>query len=455
MRIYFLALYTVLSFCTIVAQETITPPDIRQHNLGNFNSSILNPSFSYARNENPVLFFWGRTQWTDRQYSPETYIINYTQRINDYSAAGIGGFLHDTGLYETGGVITNYAYSFDVGKESQIALGVNVIGSFRKLHKFFFTDAEYEALPTAQRNNFTLAMMPGIVFTTANFTLGVTSENLIDYNFGTSESSSDGIIFTGHAGYKLDFRTSGTFFENGSLSAFSYVKTIPDSDTQVGGGLLVDITHGWMQAGYNNFYGPSIGLGLKVNKFKLGGVVELPNAVSDENLGATFELVIGWVFGEPSVNSRGFSGPLKKKKGKKKKTKENIVEDTLEKEENVTEIIVEETVVAVAEQPKDTISETKPEAAISEVVNSKDQTNSLSSGFYLIVNVFEEENNFNEFMDRLKAMQLDPKYFIHTSNKRFYVYLERYNTLAEATSAQRSKFNGRYKGDSWIFKEAD
>ena len=429
----------LVGLCNVVAQETDTPGDLRQHNLGNFNSNILNPAFSYARNENPTAIFWGRSQWTDLQYSPETYFINYTGRINDYSAAGLGGFLHDTGIYETGGFIGNYAYAFDVGDESQITLGLNVIGSIRKLHKFFFTREEFEALPEEQRENFTLTAMPGIIFTTGNLTLGVVSENLIDYDLTSSDSASDDKIFMGHAGYKFEFRTSGTFFDNGSLSSFAYVKNIPNTDAQYGGSILLDVSNGWMQAGYNNFYGPSIGLGFKIKKLRIGGVIELPNAESNRSLGTTFEMFMAWDFGESNTGRNGFAGPNKKKKPKVKRIKpaeKKIVNVT---EQALKDAIRNKDSIQITQQPKDEFA-------------SIDKLQDVAPGFYLVVNVFSEKKYLKSFVAELKNKGLQPKYFVNSSNNWYYVYLDKYVTIQEAAAARKSNFNGKYTGDSWIFR---
>lgn len=431
-----LALVIFLSSLFLNAQESNTPGDIRQHNLGNFNTNILNPAFSYVGNENPRALFWGRTQWTDLENSPETYLINYTQRINDYSAAGLGGFLHDTGIYETGGFIGNYAYAFDVGRESQIALGLNVVGSVRKLHKFFFTREEFEALPEEQRENFTLAAMPGIVLTTGNFTVGVVSENLINYNLTSSESGEEGTIFTGHAGYKYDFQSANGLLEGGSLRAFTYVKNIPDFDTQVGGSILLDISHGWMQAGYNSFYGPAIGLGAKLNNLRIGGVIELPDTDSVENLGTTFEVFLAYDFGEPGERRRGFSGPSKKKKSKKK--------PVVKEEVTVTED-------ALSETTKETDTTVAKIKRINDHYSSIEKMEGVEPGFYYIVNVYSTQQYFDAFVKKLKNQGLEPKYFVNKANNYYYVYLKRYDTFEAASAARKSKFNGKYKGSSWIF----
>ena len=76
----------------------------------------------------------------------------------------------------------------------------------------------------------------------------------------------------------------------------------------------------------------------------------------------------------------------------------------------------------------------------------------LRPGFYLIANVFGTKRYFEAFMKNLSDQGLNPKSFFRSVNKYNYVYLERYDTMTEARRARDSKFNGRYKGDTWIFR---
>ncbi|MGB5500524.1 MAG: PorP/SprF family type IX secretion system membrane protein [Maribacter sp.] len=76
----------------------------------------------------------------------------------------------------------------------------------------------------------------------------------------------------------------------------------------------------------------------------------------------------------------------------------------------------------------------------------------LIPGYYLIANVFGTKKYFDAFMAALTKKGLKPKSFFRSKDKFNYVYLERYNTLDEASKARDSKFNGRYPDKMSIFR---
>ena len=76
----------------------------------------------------------------------------------------------------------------------------------------------------------------------------------------------------------------------------------------------------------------------------------------------------------------------------------------------------------------------------------------LEPGFYLIANVFGTKKYFESFMTTLKEQGLRPRSFLRSLNKYNYVYLQRYDSMTEARKARDTKFNGRYKGKTWIFR---
>ena len=78
--------------------------------------------------------------------------------------------------------------------------------------------------------------------------------------------------------------------------------------------------------------------------------------------------------------------------------------------------------------------------------------NGLTPGYYLIANVFKEEQNFNKFMRLLSDRGLHPSSFLRSSNQYHYIYLERYDTLEEVRKARDSQFNGQYTDETWIFR---
>jgi type IX secretion system PorP/SprF family membrane protein len=76
----------------------------------------------------------------------------------------------------------------------------------------------------------------------------------------------------------------------------------------------------------------------------------------------------------------------------------------------------------------------------------------LIPGYYLIANVFGTKKYFDAFMANLTKKGLQPKSFFRSKDKNNYVYLERYDTLDEASKARNSKFNGRYADKMSIYR---
>ena len=76
----------------------------------------------------------------------------------------------------------------------------------------------------------------------------------------------------------------------------------------------------------------------------------------------------------------------------------------------------------------------------------------LEPGFYLIANVFGTKKYFEAFMADLTQRGLAPKSFLRSLNNYNYVYLERYDTMAQARRARDTQFNGRYKDKTWVFR---
>lgn len=76
----------------------------------------------------------------------------------------------------------------------------------------------------------------------------------------------------------------------------------------------------------------------------------------------------------------------------------------------------------------------------------------LLPGYYLIANVFGTKTYFDAFMADLKDKGLQPKSFKSGKKGYNYVYLQRYKVIKEARKARDSKYDGKYTGNTWIFR---
>ncbi|PVW15886.1 PorP/SprF family type IX secretion system membrane protein [Marixanthomonas spongiae] len=74
----------------------------------------------------------------------------------------------------------------------------------------------------------------------------------------------------------------------------------------------------------------------------------------------------------------------------------------------------------------------------------------VSTGFYIIANVFSEHSNAEKFMATLRTKGLRPNSFINPKNNYKYVYLRYFSHWEDALECYNSKVEGLYQGPIWI-----
>ena len=497
----------VIHVSLVQSQDVELPRDFRQHNLTNYNSSIFNPANSLYGNDPESVAIWMRWQWQSIDTDPTTYFLSYSRAINPESAFSVGFFQHNTGIFlQTGGVL-NYSYSFKLSDYTELILGANVFGYQNKLADDRFIQDPDMILPIPpETNDFILQFAPGVLLLVNNFSIGLTSDNLVDYNFESNESQTDGTSVLMSVGY--DFPVNFlSFDDNAYLRPVIYFKSIPNRDSQIGLNAILSSSKFWAQAGYNNFYGLSVGGGGRFfKKLSLGALVEAGTSSDLDGLDPTIELVAAFSIApqtekeiriepkeepeeepeelitedEKSEEELAAAAELARRQEEERKAEEARKAKELEEEriaqariarEKEAERRAEEARLAREQFIADSISavrlaeaeaarkqaeiakaaeEEKPQAGEKyQEITSED---GLRPGFYLVANVFGTKRYYEAFMKTLADMGIEPKSFYRSVNKYNYVYLERYDTMREARQARDSQYNGRYKGDTWIFR---
>jgi len=295
-KILFLGM--VLTLFSVKSQEPELPYDFRQHNLTEFNSSLLSPVFLLDRNNPQSVALWTRWQWQTLDGSPTTLFLNYSRKLNEQSGIGGGFIQHNTGVFVNRGGLLNYAYNFELNTTTQLTLGVNVIGFQRKLAEEFIMDP---GLPIfEEKSNFILQIAPAVKLQLNAFSFGIAMENLMDRNLTTNEgnASASGLIYMGLASYDFPI----TIFGDSSTSYIRptlYYKRLPDFDNQIGFSTFFSTPKFWAQLGYNNFYGISTGIGGRFfKKLSLGALVEFGTSEDVKAEDPSFEIVTAFSFGK-------------------------------------------------------------------------------------------------------------------------------------------------------------
>ncbi|MEJ2585612.1 MAG: type IX secretion system membrane protein PorP/SprF, partial [Robiginitalea sp.] len=76
----------------------------------------------------------------------------------------------------------------------------------------------------------------------------------------------------------------------------------------------------------------------------------------------------------------------------------------------------------------------------------------VSSGYYLIANVYKNKKYLNAFMKSLKEKGLNARQFYNTENGLYYVYLADFNNKLAAKNAFASNLQGQYRDEKWIME---
>ncbi len=322
--------FLLISTCILVvvrSQETTLPVDLRQHNLTEFNSSLFNPVFSLDRNRPQSIALWSRWQWQNIDADPTTLFLNYTRKINTNSALGVGFFQNNSELFlNTGGVI-NYAYSFDLGNNSQLAVGLNVFGYKQKFTSVIVQPDPPLPLPQLDVDNpFILQFAPGIRLTYNGLGIGLASENLFDYNFATKEGHTlaSEKIYIGSLSYDIPVASIEALIQPNV-----YLKTIPNGDTQYGLTALLTASKFWAQSGYNSFYGIGLGGGGRFfQKVSLGALVEFGTSSLLKNSDPSFEVLAAYNFGPQDLRKKvvAFEDSEELETAKERRLKEKLAQ---------------------------------------------------------------------------------------------------------------------------------
>lgn len=79
----------------------------------------------------------------------------------------------------------------------------------------------------------------------------------------------------------------------------------------------------------------------------------------------------------------------------------------------------------------------------------------VEKGYYVVANVYKGPYYMNKFIGALKDQGIEASYIDNPKTGLKYVYLERYDTWADAVAAYKSSFNGQYDGELWIMNVED
>ncbi|PVX45758.1 type IX secretion system PorP/SprF family membrane protein [Flavobacterium sp. 103] len=261
-----------------------------------FNSFVINPTFSFVRQQSAYITLFNKTQWAGFENAPKTYLLSYSGRFRENEGVALGVFQQTQGVLSTTGLVANFAHNILLQEDSNLTFGMNLsayksgVNSGKVISNY--PDPSLENIPS----NTILTINPGINYGTAFFDFGLAFNNLVTYNFNSGILKDDpnkGI--EGHVMY-TGFIDSYGFFDKSKFSGL--IKTeVNKEKTIFSGSAMFTIPKGiWVQGGYHSVLGMTAGFGLNITP-KIALEYSYGMGLGDiSDLGASHIIVLAYKF---------------------------------------------------------------------------------------------------------------------------------------------------------------
>ncbi len=274
--------------------------DVPAQNLLKYNRFLINPTFSTVREDKSYINLLHRNQSVQFDDNNQTFFLSYSGRISDRTGLGLSLYSQREGLVSNYGILANYAYGIKLSDKSNFTFGANL-----SYYNSGFDDSRANPLePDPILNSFVdsslLSFQPGFNLSYGQFDFGLFAENLFDYNLKSNESVTDfqDKTFSGHFQYTHQFNNASGILEAGRLMPLARVRKSGEDDIVLGGSLILDLPKlGWIQGGYDDFYGASAGIGFNLNqRLSIGYTMEKGLSNNFDNFGLTHEISFAYSF---------------------------------------------------------------------------------------------------------------------------------------------------------------
>ncbi|WP_109098882.1 PorP/SprF family type IX secretion system membrane protein [Aquimarina sp. AU58] len=284
----------------------ILPTDIPTHTLVKYNRFYFNPTFSLVRENKKSINVYNKTQWASFNDNPQTYLINYTSNFDEKIGVSIGLHQQNEGIYRYFGGIANFAYNIELNRDMNFTFGLN-LGFSQSGIKSNIDSATSIVLNNGvevsdpvilnYENSSVFQLTPGVNFNYTEFDVGVSVSNLVAYNLTGSELLTDNMAFTGHVMYTTSLERRSDKIIRGMVYANMLPDSGADSNLRYGGNVIVELPAlGWAQAGYNSFYGASLGIGGNITSNISVGYTYETGFGDTSNFGASHEVGLAYNF---------------------------------------------------------------------------------------------------------------------------------------------------------------
>lgn len=388
----------LLAALKVVAQEEspFVSYDVPAQNLLKYNRFLINPTFSTVREDKSYINLLHRNQSVQFDDNNQNYFLSYSGRISDRTGLGLSLYSQRMGTLSNFGVLANYAYGIKLNDKSNFTFGANVSYYNSGFDQGRASTVEEDPFLAGLQDQNLISFQPGFNLSYGKFDVGVFAENLFDYNIKTSESLTafKDKTFSGHLQYTHQFENESGILEEGRLLPLARVRKIGEEDVTLGGSLILDLPKlGWIQGGYDSFYGAAAGVGFNLNRrVSLGYTMEKGLSNNFDNFGLTHEISFAYSFSPNLTEDRVML---------EDDYKDDIVENNIEPENIATNEEIEELKQKLAEN----------DAIIEELMFRQDSIEATRQGdlerrFEMVMRMVRNETNGDrpDLEERAKAL---------------------------------------------------
>ena len=454
-KLLFIIIFALTSISISAQTDTSDEFTIPSQTFMRFNRHLVNPTMSIFNTYKSEYVAYHRNQWFDYEESPKTYMVNYSRNNYENSAYGLGVYQQEIGVWKSFGAIANYAKGVRLNDETILSLGFNMVFFNSGLNRGKIITGEADPFLDQYDNTSLLMLNPGLSLQFGKFNFGVYGDNLVDYNFSSSEMQTkfgDKTI-SSHLSYIHSLENASNLFENSSLTFLARGRYIAMEDLDYSAGILYNVPRaGWAQASYSDYYGVSGGLGINISqKIAIGYNYEKGFDNTITNLGATHELFLALTLD----SNEEFSAYSKKPKVDKEAEAERIKNQTLEQEEidRFKQNIYNQTIVETNNSLVKKLEEFVLNAETDNInyLLLPEKNTGIKKGYYVIATIYKEKTKATKLITELKKKGLNKSGSFKTSGNQWnYVYIERFDSYDAAKKAYQTKFNNKYPETMWI-----
>lgn len=298
--LYLLVFIMALTKVTGQEESPFITYDVPSQNLLKFDRFLINPTYSTVREDKSYINLFHRNQSVAFDDNNQTYFLSYSGRVGDRSGLGLSLYTQRVGTISNYGVLANYAYGIKLSDKSNFTFGANMSYYSSGFDENRATTVDDDPFLRGFQDNSLLSFQPGVNISYGQFDFGIFAENLFDYNLKTSESITDfkEKTFSWQLQYTYELKNTTGIFEKGRLMPLATVRKPGQDDLVLGGSLILDLPKlGWIQGGYDSYYGVAAGVGFNLGKrISIGYTME--NGVSSNlsDFGITHEISFAYSF---------------------------------------------------------------------------------------------------------------------------------------------------------------